>query len=136
MSRRLSTIQVNCQAEGVGCRIENADLENASSGSNVHTQSALYPIRLGSIGGVRAVYEIAPVFVEEDRYYRSGRASWSGYSAPPAALLKELRYLAAQGRADLLILVPPTATRTRRTGCHPPIHCSFLPFLAGAVMER
>jgi len=33
------------QAEGVGCRIENAELKNASSGSNVPTRSALYPTR-------------------------------------------------------------------------------------------
>jgi hypothetical protein len=39
------TTLVVSQAEGVGCRIEHADLKNASSGSNATTRPALYSTR-------------------------------------------------------------------------------------------
>lgn len=80
-----------------------------------------------SVAGVRGVYEIAPVLVEEDRYYRSGRASWSGYSAPPAAPLKELRYLAAQGHADLLVFFSATHRYEDEANWLAPTYALLLP---------
>lgn len=57
------------------------------------------------IEGVESVYDIAPVLVEEDDYYRRNLSDWSPYRRPPTAPLPRLRYLAAQGHADLLVFV-------------------------------
>lgn len=69
------------------------------------------PFRVGLADSVRAiedvqsVYEISPVLIEEDQYYRRNLSDWSPYRRPPTAPLPRLRYLAAQGHADLLMFV-------------------------------
>jgi hypothetical protein len=59
---------------------------------------------LRSFDGVRSVYELSPVLVEEDRYYTYRSDSWRRYARPPSAPLDKLRLLAAQGHADLLVV--------------------------------
>lgn len=60
------------------------------------------PDSLLTIDKIQSVYEISPALIEQDRHYRSYRG-WRSYSSPRTAPLKELRLLAAQGHADLLV---------------------------------
>src|SRR5574341_385969 len=54
---------------------------------------------------IKNVYEISPVLVESDSYYSHRYRGWYPYySSPPATDIKKLRLLAAQGKADLLIV--------------------------------
>ncbi|MBM2813477.1 MAG: hypothetical protein HW421_239 [Ignavibacteria bacterium] len=56
------------------------------------------------IPGVANVFEISPGLVEGDSYYTKRLSRWyDTYSQPVTTNLKQLRYLAAQGKADLLI---------------------------------
>jgi hypothetical protein len=54
---------------------------------------------------VKNVYEISPALVEGDSYYSHRYRGWyPAYSSPPTTDIKKLRLLAAQGKADLLVV--------------------------------
>ncbi len=64
---------------------------------------------LQNIEFVNGVYEISPAMVDNADYYASSYGSWYGrYTSPPQTDIKKLRLLAAQGKADLLIIMCPT----------------------------
>jgi hypothetical protein len=64
---------------------------------------------LQNIEFVKGVYEISPSLIENEDYYASRYRGWHGnYSSPPQTDTKRLRLLAAQGKADLLIILSPT----------------------------
>ncbi len=64
---------------------------------------------LKNIDFVRGVYEISPSLVDGADYYSGRYRNWYGrYTSPPQTDIKKLRLLAAQGKADLLIVLVPT----------------------------
>jgi hypothetical protein len=64
-----------------------------------------YADSLRTLDFVNNVFEISPILVESDNYYLYKRRSWySYYDIPPPVNVRQLRILAAQGKADLLIV--------------------------------
>jgi hypothetical protein len=64
---------------------------------------------LSKIDFIKGIYQIPPALADNNGYYSGRYRGWySSYYSPPETDIMKLRLLAAQGKADLLIVLSPT----------------------------
>ena len=64
---------------------------------------------LSNIDFIKGIYQIPPALADNYGYYSGRYRGWyNSYYSPPETDINKLRLIAAQGKADLLIIISPT----------------------------